>query len=333
MILIISDPLDAHADRVQERLEALGAKFVRFDVASFPRGAAATCRIPARAGPEFRISVLQGGERHDLEGVDAVWNRRPKRPVVADGMNAVDRDFARSESEQLITGAWRLLADRFWLNPLPKARAAESKILQLARAKSQGLRVPDTIITNDPAEACAFAERGQIAYKTLAFLERPPSNGRYHAVYTNIVTRADLASRAKSIALAPCLLQEYIPKRVEIRATVVGGEVFAAEIDSQQSERSKVDWRRYDFENVAYRKHDLPDDVAEKLLRTLGRLGLVFGCFDLILTPEGEYVFLEVNQAGQWYWIEILTGLPITDCVARLLRTAGKVAKGAPAIA
>ena len=33
-------------------------------------------------------------------------------------------------------------------------------------------------------------------------------------------------------------------------------------------------------------------------------LGIVFGCFDLIVTPDGEVVFLEVNQTGSFLWIE-----------------------------
>ena len=33
-------------------------------------------------------------------------------------------------------------------------------------------------------------------------------------------------------------------------------------------------------------------------------LGLAFGCIDLIVTPQGEYVFLEVNEMGQFLWVE-----------------------------
>ena len=36
----------------------------------------------------------------------------------------------------------------------------------------------------------------------------------------------------------------------------------------------------------------------------MASLGLKFGCFDFIVTPDGEYVFLEVNEAGQFLWIE-----------------------------
>jgi hypothetical protein len=48
-------------------------------------------------------------------------------------------------------------------------------------------------------------------------------------------------------------------------------------------------------------------------------LGLVFGCLDLIVTPEGEYVFLEVNESGQFLWVEGYTGLPLLDAFTELL--------------
>jgi biotin carboxylase len=48
----------------------------------------------------------------------------------------------------------------------------------------------------------------------------------------------------------------------------------------------------------------LPPEVEEGCLRLMRRLGLLFGCFDFIVTPEGEHVFLEVNPAGQFLWVE-----------------------------
>jgi hypothetical protein len=32
----------------------------------------------------------------------------------------------------------------------------------------------------------------------------------------------------------------------------------------------------------------------------MSELGLLFGAFDFILTPSGDYVFLEVNPCGEW---------------------------------
>ena len=50
-------------------------------------------------------------------------------------------------------------------------------------------------------------------------------------------------------------------------------------------------------------------------------LELVYSAADLHRTPEGDYVFLEVNPAGEWRFVEERTGQPITRAVAELLVT------------
>jgi glutathione synthase/RimK-type ligase-like ATP-grasp enzyme len=49
------------------------------------------------------------------------------------------------------------------------------------------------------------------------------------------------------------------------------------------------------------------------------RLGLVYGAIDMRRTPDGEYVFLEVNTAGEFLFIEDRTGQPISSAVAKWL--------------
>jgi glutathione synthase/RimK-type ligase-like ATP-grasp enzyme len=48
-------------------------------------------------------------------------------------------------------------------------------------------------------------------------------------------------------------------------------------------------------------------------------LGLVYGAIDLRRTPEGEYVFLEVNTAGEFLFIEERTGQQISKALAEWL--------------
>jgi hypothetical protein len=52
-------------------------------------------------------------------------------------------------------------------------------------------------------------------------------------------------------------------------------------------------------------------------------LGLVYGAIDLRLTPENEYVFLEVNPSGQYLFVELLTGVPLSDRMAHCLAHQG----------
>ncbi|MCY0725966.1 hypothetical protein OVW19_29935, partial [Klebsiella pneumoniae] len=64
---------------------------------------------------------------------------------------------------------------------------------------------------------------------------------------------------------------------------------------------------------------ELPEDVAARLRALLGRLGLRQGAVDLIRTPQGRHVFLEINPVGEWGMLERDLGLPIADAIAEEL--------------
>jgi glutathione synthase/RimK-type ligase-like ATP-grasp enzyme len=132
--------------------------------------------------------------------------------------------------------------------------------------------------------------------------------------YTELVTKRDIQN-LETIRLCPMTFQAYIPKRLELRITVVGERVFAAEIHSQISNHTQFDWRRYDLARTPHASHVLPHHLELKCVELVRRLGLVYGAIDMILTPDGKYVFLEINPNGQYLWIEELTDLPISEAI------------------
>jgi glutathione synthase/RimK-type ligase-like ATP-grasp enzyme len=162
-----------------------------------------------------------------------------------------------------------------------------------------GFSVPKTIVTNDPAAFLCFYENcsGEVIYKTLGKNQTRDAKGKFQFAYTNKLDKGFLECSAE-IALTPCLFQEYIPKRVELRVTVVGNQVFACEIHSQKSERTRIDWRRYDLENTPHFPVKLPEDLIDKCLQLIRSFGLNFAAIDFIITPNNEYVFIEINPNG-----------------------------------
>lgn len=98
----------------------------------------------------------------------------------------------------------------------------------------------------------------------------------------------------------------------------MGRRAFAARILSQETEGGRLDWRKA-YHELRMEPDELPGSVHAACLDLMDRLGIVFGCFDFIVTPEGRYVFLEVNQAGQWLFIENYTRLPLLDAFAEFL--------------
>jgi glutathione synthase/RimK-type ligase-like ATP-grasp enzyme len=103
----------------------------------------------------------------------------------------------------------------------------------------------------------------------------------------------------------------------DLRVTVVGMEVFAAAIHSQETEYP-VD-SRIDIINAEIEPVVLPDHLSDLLLQLTDALGLVYGAIDLRRTPDDRYVFLEINPSGQFRYIEVATGLPITAALAAAL--------------
>ena len=71
-----------------------------------------------------------------------------------------------------------------------------------------------------------------------------------------------------------------------------------------------------DIEDAPITATDLPSDVEEKLRALMARLRLVYGAVDMRLTPEGDHVFLEINPAGQWLFVEARTGQTISEALA-----------------
>jgi hypothetical protein len=126
----------------------------------------------------------------------------------------------------------------------------------------------------------------------------------------------------EGLDFCPILLQREISKRREWRVTTVGNRVFAART-RDDVEIDKADWRRSaDVKNI-FELGALSDKVTSQLLALCKISGIHFGAHDLIETPDGNFVFLETNPAGQWGWLELTLGVPIGEAVANLLIQGG----------
>jgi glutathione synthase/RimK-type ligase-like ATP-grasp enzyme len=319
MILILTHADDPAALDGERFLRGRGADVVRFEPSRFPGSTALT--LSWRADARARQHLTIDGRRIDLGDVRAVWHRRARARRPEEIRDPRMRSFANRESDAVLMQLWRELAAPFLPAPLPVIRAAQDKLPQLTLAISLGFAIPPTLVTSEPAELLAFHREhdGRIITKLISHASLDDS-GLTHEFqrFTEPVTWTDLGA-CDSVRLCPVLAQAYVPKRVELRVTVVGERVFPAEIDSQAAQHSRHDWRKYDHGRAPYRVHDLPADVAARCVAITRALGLRYGAIDLIVTPDGRYVFLEINPAGEFHWVEQRTGLPITAAIADLL--------------
>src|ERR1043166_184348 len=170
-------------DRVAEALARRGVRPVRFNTDLFP----SVVKLSAHAGDEHVARlVTETGEQISANEVHAVWARKLWMPRMADDLDERYRAMCISESVGALEGFLDALHDARWVNNLSRQRDAENKQRKLRLAARAGLRVPRTLVTNDPAAARQFfAEtEGQTVAKLLRPLEVSMDAAK-SVVYTN----------------------------------------------------------------------------------------------------------------------------------------------------
>jgi ATP-GRASP peptide maturase of grasp-with-spasm system len=171
-----------------------------------------------------------------------------------------------------------------------------NKLIVLDKAKQIGMKIPKMFLSNFNSilPKCSF----EWISKSVSNLN-PINYGdyRYFPVYQKI---SDL--NTEDCSLTYC--QEYVEKLFEIRTFFLRGSFFSMAIFSQQSSKTKVDYRNYDRENPNRKVPiKLPATVRIMLNKLMSELDLNTGSIDLVVTPDYEYYFLEVNPCGQIDWL------------------------------
>ncbi|HEY0553280.1 MAG TPA: hypothetical protein VGG20_03385 [Thermoanaerobaculia bacterium] len=309
-ILILTGPEDLHAFAVREALVAKGGMVTLWNTPDFPSKSGESIlfeggtKTVKAEGPDLNL---------DNSHFDTVWRRRPSYAIDWSKIHPSDRKFVDIECNIFRRSMLGLIAqDAFWVNPADAAINAGYKMLQHGVASAVGFKTPDTLYSNDPKQIRAFIQRhgGEIIFKPLRGLSWQGEKSTWTS-FTSRLTEAQLVED-DLLRSAPGIYQELISKAFELRVTAMGHCLLTAKISSQDTERGKLDWRRAPGE-IKATPFDLPPRITDLCLCIMERLGIVFGCFDFIVTPEGDYVFLEVNEAGQFLFLEEQTGLPFLD--------------------
>lgn len=311
-VLIVTNMHDEHADHVIGVMNERGVPVFRLNTEDFPREVSLAWR-------DEIATLSYHGRELKSDAVRSAWYRRPSEAEPhAEITDAGVRQVVIDECWYVTQGLYRCLDHILWVsNPDALARS-KYKPHQLHLARTLGFDVPPTLFTNDPDAFRAFyADHGGRVIVKIAG-RGPTTIPADKVVFTNLVDEARLA-RADGIRFAPHLFQAYVEKAYEVRVTIIGRKIFAVKIDSQATECTQIDWRHYDLEHTPHSAIELPTAVAARCMGMLDAYGLAFGASDLIVTPDGRWVFLEINPNGQWLWMEEMTGLPMTDALIELL--------------
>ena len=304
--------------RVAGALQARGVRVLRFDTDTFPSQLKLCAQLSGR-GTEASATLLHQG---DVLRVDAVWLWRLWPAAIDDRVPAQHRQAAQREAMVTLHGFLDLLGAAFFIDPPDAMAAAENKTRQLRTAQSVGLSIPPTLITAEADAVRDFyaAHGGRVVAKLQTSLGHSMRGGG--GLPTRLLQPADLAALS-GLSICPMMFQRYVEKTYELRVAWVDGQAFVGALDGT---RCGVDWR---YESTAsWQPYTLPTDVYEKLAALMRRLSLRQGALDLIVTPQGEHVFLEVNPHGEWGMLERDLGLPIGAALADALVRHGTRTQG-----
>jgi hypothetical protein len=319
-ILISSYGGDAHAAAILWGLRALGCAASLWQPHLFPGRQALSIRFGAEG---MRHLVEDADGTFDLAEVGTVWNRRAESPMLSPDIDARDRDFAQVESEQHLAGFLATACRRaLWVNPPAATGFDTNKPLQLRLAAETGFAVPATLFSNSPDEIGRFfdAHDGDIVHKSYRPGWWAGEEGQAGPLvnHTAAIAREDLANR-RALAMCPGIFQQRLAKAFEVRLTIMGGTCFGVRIDGGGSEAGRLDWRS-DRCGMRLSPLPVPAEIAALCRSYMARAGLVFGCFDFIVTPALQWHFLEVNPMGQFLWQEErLPDLPLLDAMCAFL--------------
>ena len=311
MLLVITNKTDLACDYLIVHLKKRQVPFLRINTEDLGRQFAADL-IVGDGNRDFLLTK-KGHRPLSASDVSAVYFRQPLLPLPPDDIAQSDVEFAKREAGECLRSLWRLIDEKRWVNHPRRLWLASNKIEQLCIAQELGMEIPPTIVTANKDSVGRFIEfhGGDVICKAVkhGFMYAPGST----SIATTQRIGSDYLDNFEDFASVPMTYQREIPKVYDVRVTVVGEDVFATAIHSQEFAETQVDWRVWDLcdFDLEHERIELPNDVVSRCLRITARNGLKYAAIDLVYCTDGSYYFLELNPNGQWAWIEQITGYPI----------------------
>lgn len=258
----------------------------------------------------FDNASIQFGEReYDLRNIESAYFRRSPT-IFPSAQDQKDTSFINRERRDFLEGLYLTLNCK-WVNPIFSTYIAERKIFQLKMAKEIGFKTPKTISTNSPKEVISFIKQYNDCIIKPICHGLQITDDKIYSIYTSDINDLNYLNN-DLLFESPILIQEKIEKYRDIRSTLIGNQLFSVEIETDDKDR--VDWRKPNLKKT-YESHTVPKDLEILMKKFHKNMGLVYSAFDFILTPDGDYCFLETNPAGEWVWLERELNIPISNAI------------------
>jgi hypothetical protein len=297
-ILVLGSAKDAHAAHIYQSLKTAGVTVDYLDLRQFPT----QLRMSWQLDQEGGYFTLPEGNRFDFHDIKSVFWRSFGQISVP---TLQDKEQQRLACHDALSTARSLLqcCPARWINSWQAYQFHQEKPLQLYAAKKLGVKIPATLISNDPQQVRDLVQRQtQAIFKPV-----------YGGAHTQLVTSDHLEWERlqKVLRISPVTIQSYIPG-TNIRSYVIGQSVYSAEIRTEV-----LDFR--DDRQAALIPLQVPPAIEAQCQAIAQRFFLHWTAIDWRLTPAGEYIFLEANPSPMFLHFENQTGFPLTQELLKLL--------------
>lgn len=293
--------MNLHAFMLKKVLMARGHIVIIDSQSSFPAKQLSTIFVND-------ASVTHGKtiDNENINSHDVVLLLNDSMVSLAPELSELDHQYVTRESELFLRSCNYFYDDNtFWVNPLESYAKSGLKPVQLKTAKNVGLAIPETIISNNPNDIIQFIEscNGKVITKPFSNMTWQ-EEGNLHYFPTTLISVDDIKNNLDSVSLCPLIYQECVERAYEVRVTIMGATVIAAKLTKDSSQL--VDWRViHTTDNLHIERIEIPETVKKQCLALTKNLNLAYGCIDFIVDKNSNYIFLEINNAGQFIWKEL----------------------------
>lgn len=330
-VLIISMQNEKSTDEVLRYLLHFKVPFIRINDEDLAN------KVEIKIGKDDILKFSFDNGNLDLKEIGATWYRRGKLRLEsaninvkldAIGINYYQQyfNYYREELNYVYDYIYERLKGIIHINSFLDNKI--SKLNQLFVAKKNGLAIPETLVTNSLQEISKVTEKEDQILKAIDFsiftIKTKKQNLRYQSATSILLKLDQLPELQKKYRLQKALVslfQGYVEKKIEIRTFYLFGRLYSMAIFSQQNEKTKIDFRNYDFDNPNRNvPFQLPEHMEIKIRNFMNEMKLNSGSLDIIYSTQNEYVFLEVNPIGQFDWLSKACNYFIERDIAKALR-------------
>lgn len=293
-IIVLAHPKDDHAAPVCWALEQAGYQTACWSGISQAEQDQASLLVDER-------SCITLGT-HRLESDDVLWLRQPDPP--ADVLPGAKAPSPQSSFFAALACMLENLPVRC-VNRYSASRLVRNKAVQLRLASGSGLKIPETLMSNSPAAVRGFFDRNPdnaICKAFASHIWQQQGSEDLMVTETFSLKRQELPAEDAVFTYSPAIYQEKVKKQFDVRAVLMGERVYSFAV---RTPANSLDWRHdAALRKVAVELIDTPAAVESGILRFAAATGVCTGSLDLAVDRNGDWWFLEINEQGQFLWLD-----------------------------